>query len=427
MEIDWQANLIILFILILFSAFFSGSEVALFSLDRRKLKNNITDHPLIKRYLFYLLDYPRRLLITILIGNTIVNTAASIVAVFLALKIAEDFSLSRDLVLTIQIIALTILVILFGELTPKVWASKNPLAFSKVIAIPLYWVSVVLYPVSETLNEAIKLAVSKLKIDKSKTAISQEEIPELTELGHERGTIEEEEHGLIRGIVEFRSVTAQEIMTPRVDIISISSDTDFNDVLETLTASGHSRIPLYKDNLDNVIGIIYAKDILPYIRNNELKNNFSLQKISRKVLFVPKSKKVDELMHEFQRKKMHIAIVVDEYGGTAGLVTLEDIIEEIIGEIRDEYDKEENPVTKMDDKTFLVLGKLSIDDLNELLNTNILNDDEDFETVAGLVLNHAGNIPKEGYTFNLENHKFTVKEILKKRIKKVLIEKLPTE
>lgn len=427
MEIDWQVSLIILFILILFSAFFSGSEVALFSLDRRKLKNNLADNPLLKRYLFNLLDYPRRLLITILIGNTIINTAASIVSVFLALEVAQNFNLSRDLVLTIQIIVLTILIILLGELTPKVWASKNPLSFSKVIAIPLYWVSVVIYPVSETLNELIKLAVSKLKFDKSKTAISQEEIPELTELGHERGTIVEEEHGLIQGIVEFKSVTAQEIMTPRVDIISISSDTDFDKVLEIVTRSGHSRIPLYKDNLDNIIGLIYAKDILPYIRNNELKKNFSLQKISRKVLFVPKSKKIDELMHEFQRKKMHVAIVVDEYGGTAGLVSLEDIIEEIIGEIRDEYDKEENPVTKIDDKTFLVLGKLSIYDLNELLNTNISNDDEDFETVAGLVLNHAGNIPKEGYTFNLENHKFTVKEVLKKRIKRVLIEKLSME
>ncbi len=414
MDIDWQLNLVLLFILFLLSAFFSGSEVALFSLDRKKIKKDLESNPLIGRYLLYMLDYPRRMLVTILLGNTIVNVAASIIAVSLALEYASNSSIPKDIALTIQIIALTAFVILFGELTPKVWASKSPVTFSKIVAVPLYWVSVVIFPVSELLTEIIRVLVSKIKLDKAKMAILPEEIPELAELGHERGTLIEEEHGLIQSIVGFRSVTAQEVMTPRVDIISVSANYNFEALLNIINNSGHSRIPLYKEDLDEILGIIYSKDILPYIRNEELRKKFSLVKLARKAMFIPNTKLISELMPEFQEKKTHIAIVVDEYGGTAGLVTLEDIIEEIIGEIRDEYDKEEIPITKINDNSYLVLGKISVDELNELLNIEIPDEDEDFETLGGLVLNQAGHIPKEGYTFQLENHKFTVKEVLKR-------------
>jgi magnesium and cobalt exporter, CNNM family len=427
LDIDWHLNLIALFILFLLSAFFSGSEVALFSLNRKKIKKDLEANPLIGRYILYLIEFPRRLLVTVLLGNTIVNVAASIVAVTLALEYAANSSMPRDVILTIQIVVLTAFVIIFGELTPKVWASKSPLTFAKIVAVPLYWISVIIYPIAEVLTEAIRLLISKINMDKTKLAILPEEIPELAELGHERGTLVEEEHGLIQSIVGFRSVTVQEVMTPRVDMVSISADYSFEKIINIITSSGHSRIPLYNEDLDEILGIIYSKDILPYLKNIELRKSFSLVKIARKAMFIPKTKMINELMPEFQEKKTHIAIVVDEYGGTAGLVTLEDIIEEIIGEIRDEYDKEENPITKVDDNSYSVLGKISVDELNELLNTSIPNKDEDFETLGGLVLNQAGHIPKEGYTFQLENHKFTVKEVLKKRIKKVLVEKLPSE
>jgi gliding motility-associated protein GldE len=427
LDIDWRLNLVILFVLFLLSAFFSGSEVALFSLDRKKVKRELESNPLIGRYLLSLLEYPRRLLVTILLGNTIVNVAASIVAVKLALEYASILDVPKDVALTVQIIVLTILVILLSELTPKVWASKSPLTFSKAVAVPLYWVNVVIFPVSELLTELIRMVVSKIKLERAKMILLPEEIPELADLGHERGTLIEGEHGLIQSIVEFRSVTVQEVMTPRVDMISVSAESNLDELLRIITSTGHSRIPLYKEDLDEILGIIYSKDILSYLKNPALRNKFSLVKLARKGMFIPKTKLISELMREFQKRRMHIAIVVDEYGGTAGLVTLEDIIEEIIGEIRDEYDKEENPVSKLDDNSFLVLGKIPIDELNELLNTNIPEDNEDFETLGGFILNRAGNIPKEGYTFQQDNHKFTVKEVLKKRIKKVLIEKLPSE
>lgn len=427
MDVHWQLKLIFLFITFILSAFFSGSEVSLFSLDRRRLKNEIKQNSLIERYLESLLEYPRRLLVTILIGNTIVNVAASIIAVSLALDFSALYGISANIALTVQIVLLTVFIVVFGELTPKVWATKNPQAFARIVAVPLYWTSVVLYPIAETLTEIIKLLVSKLKFDKSKTAILHDEISDLAELGHERGSIIEEEHGLINSIVGFRKVTVHEVMTPRVDMVSISNNTEFSELLEIITISGHSRIPLYEEDLDKITGIIYAKDILPYIKNLELQKHFSLHSIARKPLFIPKSKMINDLMHEFQEKKMHIAIVVDEYGGTAGLITLEDILEEIIGEIRDEYDKEENPVVKIGENSYIVLGKLPVDDLQELLNIDLSFQTGNFETIGGMILSYAGHIPKEGYSFQMENHKFTVKEISNKRIKKVLIEKLSSE
>lgn len=427
MDVGWQGKLLILLFLFICSAFFSGSEVALFSLDKKKIRQNLASRPILLRYITHLLDFPRRLLVTILIGNTIINVAASIIAVLIALEVAQLFNQSEDFILSIQIVVLTILVIIFGELIPKIIAAQKPITFTKAVAVPLYWISIILYPVAETLTEIIRLSVSKIKFSKTKSAISVEEIPELVNLGHERGTIEQDEKGIIHGIVSFRSVSVQEIMTPRVDMVSVADDTEFDELINIITSSGHSRIPLFKDDLDKITGILYAKDILPFVYNLNLRKDLSLQKIARKVMFVPKTKMINSLMAEFQEKKMHIAIVVDEYGGTAGLITLEDIIEEIIGEIRDEYDKEENPVQKNNDNSYLVLGKLSIDELNELLGTDIKSEDEDYETLGGLVLNQAAAIPKEGYHFILENHKFTVKEVFKKRINKVLIEKNFTE
>jgi gliding motility-associated protein GldE len=422
--VDWQTKIIALLILFIASAFFSGSEIALFSLNRKKLKNEFSANHLIGRYIFQLLQFPRRLLVTILIGNTIVNVAASIIAVSLALEFAQHFVISKELALTIQIILLTLLIVIFGELIPKVAASKNPVTFSKFCAVPLYMINIVLYPISEIITEAIKISIANLKYDKTKIAMKPDELTELAKLSHERGTIVEEEQGLIHSIVNFRSVSVQEVMTPRVDIVAIPDSINITELFALINSSGHSRLPLYRNDLDNIIGVIYAKDLLPFIKEKGEQSIFSVNSIARKILFVPKTKMINDLMYIFQEKKMHIAVVVDEYGGTAGVITLEDILEEIIGEIRDEYDKEENPVIKISETSLLVLGKYSINELNDLLNISINTDKNDFETVGGFVLNQAGHIPKEGYSFSLENHKFTVKEIANKRIKKVLIERI---
>ncbi len=420
---QWYNKIILLLILLFLSAFFSSAETALFSLDKKKINKKSFESPLIKRYLLNLLEHPRRLLVTILIGNTIVNVAASITAVSLALDYSAISILSTNLLLIIEIILLTISLVIFGELIPKVWATKNPIMLAKFITVPLYWISVILFPIAETITEIIKLAIMKLRFDKTKSVILPEEITELANIGQERGTIEEKEQGLIKSIVSAKSVIVKEIMTPRVDIVSAEVNTNFNELLEIITSTGHSRIPLYENDLDKITGFIYAKDILPFLKNEELKNQTSIKKISRKAIFVPQTKKINDLMYEFQEKKMHIAIVVDEYGGTAGLITMEDILEEIVGEIRDEMDEEEISYTKLDDNAFLFLGNIPVSVLNELLAEDFSSEDEDYETLGGLVLNNAGHIPKEGYSFEYKNHKFTVKEIANKRIKKVLVEK----
>ncbi|MFA3781883.1 hemolysin family protein [Melioribacteraceae bacterium 4301-Me] len=427
MDNDWLIRVILLIILILFSALFSGSEVALFSLSQKDVKEFLRTNKIVGKYILNLLEYPRRLLVNILLGNTIVNVSASIIAVSIALDAAKILNLSVGFVLTIQIVLLTTIILLFGELTPKIWATKKPLQFAKVVAVPLYWIGIIFYPISKILTDSLRLLVSKINFDKSKTAIKIMELPELADLGVERGTIKKGEHELIHGLVEFKTVSVREVMTPRVDITAVPVNASFDEVMNAIVKSGHSRIPLYQDNLDKIIGVIYAKDLLPFLKNDILRKNFSTLKIYRETLFVPETKLISNLLHEFQQKNMHIGIVVDEYGGTSGLVSMEDILEEIIGEIRDEYDKDEKEIYKIDDDNYIVVGKVGIEQLNELLNSNFSSENDDYDTVAGFIYYHAGNIPHVGYQFDYNGYKFTVKEVVGKRIKKIQIEKVKLE
>ncbi|KUG25033.1 hemolysin [hydrocarbon metagenome] len=325
----------------------------------------------------------------------------------------------------IEIVLLTILILIFGEIIPKVWASKYPLEFSRIISIPLYWVGVLIYPVAKILTELIRYFTGIFKLQKNRSALSISEIPDLADISMGKGSIEEDEHDLISGLVSFKSVTVREIMTPRVDIVAVSLDTSFDELLNTIVESGHSRIPLYKENLDNIVGIIYAKDLLPFVsKKSEVKDSLNLKNISRETIFVPETKFINELMHEFQSKNLHLGIVVDEYGGTSGLVSLEDILEEIVGEIRDEYDNEEEEINKIDANKFSVLGKTPIEELNELFDHKFSSEDDDYDTVAGFIFNHAGTIPSENYQFVYEGYKFTVQEVVNNRINKIVIERI---
>ena len=424
MDIDWSYLTVLLVFFLFLSAFFSASEVAFFSLKQKNFEEDFKSSKLISRYANGLIAYPRRLLITILVGNTIANVAASIVSVSIALKIAVLLQIEINIILTIQIILITIIVLIFSELLPKVFASKHSVLAVKIITIPLYFISTIIYPISETITELIRLTFSKLKFDKSKTAITEKEISELAELGHERGTLEEEEQEIITSFVEFKSVLVGEVMTPRVDIVAIPFNIHVEELIKTINTSGYSRLPVYRDNLDKILGIVHVKDLLQYLKNKSFNADETLTKIVRDVLFVPETKKISEMLKEFQQKKIHSAIVVDEFGGTSGLITLEDIIEEIIGEIWDEHDPQEDAIKVLSPEKISVLGKVSVSDLNELVGKNLIPTSEDYETVAGLVISKAGDIPKEGYTFNLNDYRFTVKEVLKKRIKRIELNKI---
>lgn len=423
MDIDSVLRIILLIVCLILSAFFSGSEVALFSLDKKKAQDFKKEHNLIGRYIILLIENPRRLLITILLGNALVNTAASIISVMIALNLSEKLNLNKEIVLAVQIFLLTILILFIGEITPKLLANKNPVLFAKVVAIPLYWISVIFFPIAKILNDILKIGISKIKANKLKTAIHSSELSALADLSLEKGTIEQDEQELIQGIVSFRSVTVREIMTPRVDIVAVPLNTSFEELMNIITQSGHSRIPLYDKSLDDIVGIIYAKDLLPYLKNPEIRKTLSLKKIAREALFVPETKHINDLLREFQERKLHMGIVVDEFGGTAGLISLEDILEEIVGDIKDEYDQEEAEIIKLSDDKYLLSGKCSIEELNELLNSDFSSSSKDYETLGGFILNQAGIIPSEGFHFIYNNYKFTVKEISNKRIKKVIVEK----
>lgn len=401
--------------------------MALFSLDKNDIKSLSEKRNLLNNYILTLLDSPRRLLVTILLGNTIFNVAASILAVTMAIEFAETNQLSVELVLLAQIILLTIFLLLIGEITPKLFASKNPQLFSRIVAFPLYWTSVIIYPVAKILTDSIKFFASKFKIDKSKTALHSSEITDLVDIGKEHGSLEEEEHELIHGLVEFRSISVREVMTPRVDIVAVADDTDYEELIEHITNSGHSRIPVYHEDIDNVIGVLYAKDILSYLDKKTKKDSFNLKSILRDVLFIPETKLINELLREFQKENKHIGIVVDEYGGTSGLVSLEDILEEIVGEIQDEYDKEEEEIISVDDDKYVILGKVSIDELNELLGKDFSEENDDYDTVGGFIFYHAGMIPKKGYTFDYEGFSFKVVDVENNRVNKVIVDKLESE
>jgi gliding motility-associated protein GldE len=425
LDIDWLVRVSLLIISLLLSAFFSGSEVALFSLDKKRIRELKKSHRIVGSYIQVLLDNPKRLLVTILLGNTIVNISASIIAVLIAIDAAEYFRISKEIALLIQIVLLTVIILFIGEITPKLWANKFPIQFARMVAVPLYWFSIIFYPVAKIITDILKFITAKIKPDKVRTALKEIEISELADFGAEKGTFEEGESEIIQSIVDFKNVTVREVMTPRVDIVAVAIDTDFDELMKVITESGHSRIPLYENNLDNIIGIIYAKDLLPYLRNSELRKTLSLKKIARDAMFVPETKMINDLLHEFQDKKMHLGIVVDEYGGTAGLISLEDVIEEIVGDIRDEFDREEKQINKLNDNSYLVLGKVSIDELNELLEQDFSSENDDYDTVGGFIFNQAGIIPQQGFHFTYNNYKFTVKEVVNKRINKVHIEKIP--
>lgn len=424
MDVDWSIKVLLIILLLLAGAFFSASEVALFSADKKKLKEFKKENKFLSKYLEYLLNSSRRILVTILFANTIVAVAASILSVDLAITIAKLYSYSIDAAVFIQIFVLTFLILLISEVTPKIWANKHPFFALKIVTIPIYWISILFFPISKIVTELLKFLPRTLDETKSRTALQESEIAELANLSVEKGTIEEEEHELIHGIVSFKTVTAREIMTPRVDISAIPIDATFEEIMNIINESGHSRIPVFEGSLDNIKGVIIAKDLLPYLKSQELRRSISIKAIAREPIFVPQTKHINNLLHEFQEKKIHLGIVVDEYGGTAGLITLEDILEEIVGEIRDEHDKEENEITKVNETSYLILGKLSIDELNELLGDNFSSENGDYDTVGGFVFNQIGSIPVKDFSFLFNDYKFIVKDVESNRINKILVEKV---
>lgn len=421
MDSSTIGEIALLILAFLFSAIFSGSEVALFSLDERRL-DALPLSSRVKYYVNELLTDKKHLLITILLGNNIVNVGASIVGVNLTIKLVSFYTFDLNLAITLQVLILTILFLLFSEITPKLVATRYPVSFANFSVPSLYWFNVIAYPISKSLSEVIKSVFSGVSKRRGVLPITEKDFTHLADISLEIGAIQQQEFEMIQSIPDFRKAFVREKMRPRVDINGVPFDADFNETYKIIRESGYSRLPVYKEDLDEIIGVLFAKELLPYLYNEEMQKSFSPLKIIKKPFFVPGTKLISNLMKEFQQKKTHIAIVVDEYGGTEGIITMEDIVEEIVGDIRDEYDDGEIAIEKLSEDTYLFDGSYPFSDLCDYFE---LDEEENssYDSVAGYILEKAQEIPNMGFATSYKNLLFTVVQVRNRRVLKVKVQK----
>ena len=433
---------IFILLLLVFSAFISGSEVAYFSLSPNDLEDLKAENSPNSKRILNLLETPRTLLATILISNNFINIAIVIVsdyvlrntitgeicadwasdllAIFPFLPWTDSFiAKAINLIITVGIV--TFALVLFGEVAPKVYAKINNVQLAKFMSLFIKPIRNFCYPLSKLLVNITSIIEKKLAHRATNNLASKEEIGEAIDLTVKDGVNANEEVDILKSIVTFGDVSVKQIMQPRVDVIAVDFQSGYEELLKILKDSGYSRIPIYNENFDQITGLLYAKDLLGHL---EEPDSFKWQELIRaEVLFVPESKKIDDLLKEFQAKHLHMAIVVDEYGGTSGVVTLEDIMEEIIGEIRDEFDDEiELEFQKIDDYNYIFEGKTLLNDVCRVIGWDTNTFDEvrgDADSLAGLILELLGRLPLKGMELKHKNFTFKVVDVNKKRIKQV--------
>ena len=406
-------------LLLLCSAIISGSEVALFSLSPTEIDELKEDHNSANNLIAKMVENPKKLLATVLIANNLVNI--SIVLISPELTNFAFGGIKNPILRDMMDIGLvTFVLLLCGEILPKIYANRNNLVFAKRVAYFIYILDTIFTPISLPMK-SFTVWIQK-RLGKTKSNISVGQLSQALELASEEDTTNEEKK-LLESIVSFGNTETCEVMVPRVDIFALSEDTPFSEVLSEIVKIGYSRIPVYRENLDNITGVIYIKDLLPYIE----KTDFEWTKVMRKAFFVPENKKLDDLLSEFQEKKIHLAVVVDEYGGTCGIITLEDIMEEIVGSINDEFDDDDVTYSKINDHTYIFEGKTVLKDFYRIVkmdDENILLFDEkrgEAETLAGFLLEISGNFPQKGKPIVFHNYSFTVEAFDKHRIKEIKV------
>jgi len=409
------SGIILLVVLLTCSALISGAEVAFFSLTRSDIDTGLDEKPNTFNIISNLLERPKKLLATILVANNFINIGIVILFAYLGESLFHSIQVPWVRFL-LEVVVITFLILLFGEILPKIYASRNRVKFSSFMAVPLRFLDVVFTPVSMPMR-FITITIQN-RLGKQKSNISVDQLSQALELTSEQDTTTEE-HKILQGIVSFGNTDTKQVMRPRMDIFALNSEQKYSEIIPEIVKNGYSRIPVYKESIDTVVGILYVKDLLPYIDRKQ----FDWTSLLREPFFVPENKKLDDLMVEFQTKKVHLAVVVDEYGGTSGLVSLEDVIEEIVGDISDEFDDEDLIYTIIDDKNFLFEGKTPLKDFYRIIS---LEDDSDFEefkgeaeTVAGFVLEISGIFPRVRSKINFKNYVFTIEALDKKRIKQV--------
>jgi len=415
-------NGVALLVLLVLSALISGAEVAFFSLSQTDL-DQLSEESKEQNLVVKLLEDAKKLLATILITNNFINILIVLLFASLGETLFSNFTYTLfnfiSVRFLIEVVLVTFLILLFGEVLPKVYATRNSVKFAKFMAKPLQILSFFWTPLSVPLIRLTNVVENKL--GSKKNNLSVEKLSQALELTSEGATTKDEQK-ILEGIVNFGNTETVQIMKPRIDIFALSYDEPYKKVLQKILKNGYSRNPVYKENIDNIVGVLYAKDLLAHLD----KKNFEWQKLLRKPYFVPENKKLDDLLKEFQERKNHLAIVVDEYGGTSGLVTLEDVIEEIVGDINDEFDDDDLAYSKIDKNTYVFDGKITIKDFCRVLEEDEATFEEakgESETLAGFLLEISGKFPKKGEKITFKNYIFTIESIDKKRIKQVKVTK----
>lgn len=409
-------KIVMLVLLLAGSGLISAAEVALFGLSQTDLNEMQESNSSRGKSIVELLAKPKKLLATILITNNAINIG--IVLLFSSIGDSIFADIDGTFRFLLEVVVATFLILMFGEILPKIYANRNRVQFSHFMAIPLKGLNYLFTPLSSPMRSVTLFMEDKLGRQKSNLSINH--LSQALELASEGDTTKEEQK-ILEGIVTFGNTDTKQVMRPRIDIFALNEKMKFPEVLQEIKRNGYSRIPVFSENMDNVMGVLYVKDLLPYIE----RKSFNWMSLIREPYFVPENKKLDDLLLEFQDKKNHLAVVVDEYGGTSGIVTLEDIIEEIVGDISDEFDDEDLVFSKLDDYNYVFDGKTALKDFYRVVK---IEEEEEFEnqkgeseTIAGFVLEISGSFPKIGEKVLFKDYQFIVESMDKKRLKRVKV------
>ena len=415
---DLVIKILLIIFLVISSALISGSEVAFFSLSNTEIKKASNSKSRSLKLISTLRNNPRRLLAVLLVSNNFINI--SIVLLLSSFGNLFNFELVPYWVnFALEVGFITLIILLFGEILPKVYANRNPISFSKKMALPIqildkyifFFLTIPMSNMTHFIQKKLIFKKTNLSIDKLSDAL------ELTD----KSETSKDEQKILNGIVSFGSLEVKQIMKPRIDVFSVSNDISFIELIKIVKQNKYSRIPVFKKTIDKIIGVIYLKDLFPYLNKNE----FDWNKLIRDPYFIPENKKLDDLLKEFQQLKIHLAVVVDEYGGNSGIVTMDDIVEEIVGEINDEFSQDDVPYFKIDNSNYIFEGKSNLNDLFQVIDIKDQSIFEskrgDSETLAGFVLEQIGFFPKKGYSIKVNNILFTINEVDRKRIKKIKV------
>ena len=418
-DLEAWLQLIILIISLILCAMASAAETALTSISRIKLKNLVEEGDKKALEIESLISKPNVFLSTILVVNSVAVIIASSMTTVLALRFIPDYG---ELIGTILI---SLVVLIFCEITPKTAAVQNPLRWARVLVNPVRVAAWLLHPLVVTLsaitNTMVRLMGGQMK--HRGPFVTEEELRLLVTVGEEEGILEEAETDMIHSIFEFADTPVREVMIPRIDMVTLESDVTVDEAVDLALQGGFSRIPVYEETIDNIIGVLYTKDMLKQLREDH--NSLPIRELVRPAYFVPETKKLDDLLREIRQKRTHMAIVVDEYGSVAGLVTIEDLVEEIVGDIQDEYDREEKLYEQVTQFEYVFDAKINLDEFNELMDTDLEN--EDYETLGGFLLGQLDKIPVAGDTITFKNLTFTVLTTRGLRITKVRVERTGTQ